>query len=99
MKAGYTFSDRYYNMSANDIIRENPDNFSLSYSRIQTIRFKRGTTSYGYDDTTTTSTPPSLTVKAVDGKFSFTFTTGFKTKELIAVLNSTFPGRYKGPKR
>jgi len=98
MKAGYSFSDRYYKMSVDNIIAESPDNFSIGYDSVQSARYKRGTTSYGADDTST-STPPSLTLKTTTGKLVFLFTTGYRSKELIALLNRVFAGRYKGPKR
>lgn len=99
MKAGYSFSDRYYSMAPDTIKSESPNNFTIGYSTVQSARYKRGTTSYGYDDTTTNSTPPSLTIKTTGGKLVFTFTTGFMSKQLLSLLNSTFAGRYKGPKR
>jgi hypothetical protein len=98
MKAGYTFSERYYSMSASEVMSENHDNFRVSFNTIQSIRYKRGTVSYGADDMSSSS-PPSMTMKTTTGKYVFTFSTTHMSKELIAYLNRTFPGRYKGPRR
>lgn len=99
VKAGYSFSDRYYPMDFNAIISENADNFTLPYNTVQSLRYRRGTTNYGTDSTTTSTTPPSLLIKTTGGKLSFTFTTDYLSKDLIALLNAYFKGRYKGPKR
>ncbi|MBN1622881.1 MAG: zinc-ribbon domain-containing protein [Clostridia bacterium] len=99
MKSGYTFTDRYYSMTADAIKSETPDNFTLPFNIIESLRYKRSVTNYGVDNTTTSSTPPSLVIKTTGGKLSFTFSSGYRERELIALLNGTFPGRYKGPKR
>ena len=99
MKAGYSFTDRYYDMSADDIKSESPDNFTLPFNSIVSLKYRRAVTNYGVDNTTTSSTPPSLVIKTTGGKLSFSFSSGYRERELIALLNGTFPGRYKGPKR
>lgn len=98
MKAGYTFSERYYSMSADAIMAENRDNFSIPFNTIKSIRYKKGTVRYDADNTSSSS-PPSMTMKTTTGKYVFTFSRGYMSKELITYLNNTFPGRYKGPRR
>lgn len=97
MKAGYTYSDKYWNMGRNQIISEVSGNFIIANNTVQQVRFTRGTTNH-YDDTSST-TPPSLVFKTMGGKFSFNFNGSVDTKTFIPMLQTTFPGRYKGPKR
>ena len=98
MTAGYSFSDRYYNMTPDAIRSETAENFTIPFNIVDSLRYRRSTTNYGVDNSTST-TPPSLVIKTNGGKLSFTFSSGYRERELIAFLNSKFPGRYKGPKR
>jgi uncharacterized Zn finger protein (UPF0148 family) len=99
MKSGYTFTDRYYSLTPEAIKSETTENFTLPFNVIESLKYKRSVTNYGVDNTTSSSTPPSLVIKTAGGKLSFTFSSGYRERELIALLNGIFPGRYKGPKR
>lgn len=98
MKAGYTYSDKYWNMSRNQIIGEVSGNFIIANNTVQQARFSKGTMT-SYADDTSSTTPPALVLKTVGGKFSFSFSTTPDTKTFLPMLMTTFPGRYKGPKR
>jgi len=98
MKAGYTYGDRYWEMTLSQIMSETPNNLSIRNSTIERIKFMNGTVNYRTDDTTT-NTPPTLIIKSTGGKFTFTMNPGFDTNSLIKVLQSLFPGQYKGPKK
>lgn len=98
MKAGYTFSDRYWKMSPDQLLSENQNNFSIRNNNVERIKFTRSTVGYSYDDTTT-NVPPSLLIKCPGSKFNYILGSGFDSKTLISVLRSLFPGQYKGPKK
>ncbi len=98
MKAGYTFTERYKTMPQSDVINEAPGNFIIPHSTVQVVRLSKGATT-NYSDSTTTTTPPSLIFKTTAGKFTFTFNLSIDTKTFIPMLNSLYPGRYKGPKK
>ena len=92
MKSGYTFSDRYYNMTSDAIKSETPDNFTLPFNIIESLRYRRGTVNYGADNTSS-NTPPSLVIKTTGGKLSFSFSSGYRERDLIALMTGAFPGR------
>ncbi len=98
MKAGYTFCDRYWKLTPNQILSENQNNFSIRNNTVEKIKFTRSTVGYSYDDTTT-NIPPSLLVKCPGSKFNYILNSGFDSKTLVSVLRSLFPGQYKGPKK
>lgn len=98
MKSGYSFVDRYWNMTVKQIMDENPNNFLLSNNSVIQIKFQRGSVGYNYDDTTK-NIPPSLSVKCSEGKYNYTMNSGFDSKTFVSVLSTLFSGRYKGPKR
>jgi len=97
MKAGYTFSDRYRDMNPANIISETPQNFTIGNNTVESVRFKRGFTTYNED--VTTNTPPLLTVKGTGGKTVFIFNMSVDDKSLISTLQTIYGSRYKGPKR
>ncbi len=98
MKAGYTFCDRYWKLTPNQVLSENQNNFSIRNNTVEKIKFTRSTVGYSYDDTTT-NIPPSLLVKCPGSKFNYILNSGFDSKTLVSVLRSLFPGQYKGPKK
>lgn len=98
MRSGYSYVDRYWTMNVNQIMAENPNNFSIRNNAVTQIKFQRGSVGYNYDNTTT-NVPPSLSIKCTDGKYNYTLSSGFNDRSLINTLQALFPGRYKGPKR
>ena len=98
MKSGYTFSERYFTMSPDEILSEVQGNFSIRNNTVEQIKFKRGSISYGYDDTQT-SNPPVLTIKCPGSKYGFTMDSALDSKAFIKTLQNLFPGSYKGPKK
>lgn len=98
MKAGYTFSNRYWELSRNSILGESNDNFVIVCNTVQTARFSKGSTTQ-YSDSTASTTPPALVFKTTGGKFIFSFNLSVDTKTFIPMLQIVFSGRYKGPKK
>jgi len=41
MQASLSYGDRYFNMSPDDVLRENPDNFALENSEIVAVKFRQ----------------------------------------------------------
>jgi len=97
MKAGYTFADRYWNMTRNQIMGESTGNFIIANNTVQQVKFSKGTTNH-YTDETASTTPPSLVFKTIGGKFTFTFNFSVDTRTFLPMLQTVFFGRYKGPK-
>lgn len=98
MKAGFSYTDRYWNMPVDQIMAENSGNFLINNNTVNQVKFQRGSVGYNYDNTTT-NVPPSLSIKCTEGKYNYTMNSGFDSKTFISVLQSLFPGQYKGPKR
>ena len=98
MKAGYTYSGKYWTMGIDEILAESPNNFLIRNNTVEQIKFRKGAVSSSYDDTTT-NTPPTLIIKCPGSKHTFTIKAGFDSRVFIGVLRSLFPGQYKGPKK
>jgi len=98
MKAGYTYPDKYWKMNPDQIMAETQNNFAIKNNTVQQIKFKKGDVVYSSDNTTT-NTPPTITIKSTGGKYIYTMNSGFDSKSFISVLQSLFPGQYKGPKK
>jgi hypothetical protein len=82
---GVDLYKRYYQMPLNNIVSENPGNFSLEPSMVKKISVKTGR----YDQETSKTTPNEIRIKSTLGKHVFSFTS-IQPKEARALLSQTF---------
>lgn len=82
---GVDLYKKYYQMSPETIVAENPENFSIEPSMVKKISVKTGT----FDQESNRSTPNEIRIKSTLGKHVFSFTS-IQPKEARTLLSQTF---------
>ena len=81
MTAGYHIHERYFNMTPDQILNENPENFLISNDSIKKIRIKMGQI---HEDGR--NQPNTIKIVCNNAKYKYTFTqiTSKQVKELLS---------------
>lgn len=85
--SGYSFHKKYFDMSPDEILSENTENFYLDPAMIKKIKVRSGT----YIQEQGTYQPNELRIKAINGKYKFSFSS-ISTKEAKTLLSHPFSG-------
>jgi hypothetical protein len=83
--SGYHYHEKYFDMSPDEILSENTDNFYLEPSMIKKISIKHG----HYNDHQGRHDPHQLKIKANNGKFAFSFSS-VNPKQAKEILSHAF---------
>jgi hypothetical protein len=85
--SGYSFHKKYLDMSPDEILSENTENFYLDPTMIKKIKVRSGT----YIQEQSTYQPNELRIKAINGKYKFSFSS-ISAKEAKTLLSHPFSG-------
>jgi hypothetical protein len=83
--SGYHYHEKYFDMSPEDILSENTDNFSLEPSMIKKMSIKHG----HFNENQGKQDPHQLKIKANNGKFTFSFSS-VNPKQAKEILSQAF---------
>lgn len=83
--SGYAYHKKYFDMSPEDILLENTENFYLDSTMIKKIKVRSG----AYNNEQGTYDPNILKIKSVNGKYKFLFS-HMSTKEVKTLLSHPF---------
>ena len=83
--SGYHYHEKYFDMSPEDILSENAENFCLEPSMIKKISIKQGY----FNEHQERSNPHQLKIKTTNGKYSFSFSSA-NPKQAKQFLSQAF---------
>ncbi len=100
MNAHYTFVDRYWNMSPQEILSETPGNFEISINNLRLIKYTTSKNVYYTDNSMSKERPAKISVTSTLGKFDFSiYPYNFNENKFVTMLKKTYPQNYTGAKR